>query len=147
MAIIIRQARRAEIPRIVALFVEDQADAILEALNMDVYEAAFDAMEGEGDNLLIVAEENARIVACYQVSCLSGLADHGARRARVAGLRVAADRAGQGIEARMLEDAKSRARAMRCRLVELAAMPEEAGEVLEGLGFTASGTTYRQRLD
>ncbi|TCO72104.1 GNAT family N-acetyltransferase [Rhodovulum euryhalinum] len=147
MAIIIRQARRAELGRIVGLFVEDQADAILEALNMDVYEVAFDAMEAERDNLLIVGEENGRIVACYQLACLSGLVDHGARRALVAGLRVAADRAGQGIEARMLEDAKSRARALRCRLIEIAEMPETAADLLDGLGFTASGTTYRQRLD
>ena len=147
MSVIIRQARRSDVTRIVALFVEDEADAILEAVNIDAYEAAFDAMEAERDNLLIVGEMNARIVASYQVTFIAGLADHGARRAHVAALRVAPDMAGQGLEQKMLEDAKSRARAARCRLIQIGAMPEEAAELMERIGFTASGMTYRQRLD
>lgn len=146
MAVIFRQARRADVPRIVALFVEDQADAILEAVNIDAYEAAFDAMEAETDNLLIVGEANARIVASYQLSCLSGLAQHGARVAQVAALRVAGDMAGQGLEERMLNDARTRAKAMRCRLMRIVAAPE-AEAALGALGFTASGTIYTQRLD
>jgi len=147
MSIIIREARRGDVPKIISLFIEDQADAILEAANMDVYEAAFDAMEAEGENMLIVGETGARIVASYQLTFISGLADHGARRAQVGALRVAADLAGQGIGGRMLEDARSRARAAGCRLIQIAAKPEEAAEMMDGLGFTASGTSYRQRLD
>lgn len=144
MSIIIRQARRADVPKIIALFVEDEADAILEAVNIDAYEAAFDAMEAERETMLIVGEMNARVVASYQVSFLSGLADHGARRALVSALQIAPDLEGQGLEERMLEDARSRARAARCRLFDLVGAE---GADYDALGFTPSGTIYRQRLD
>jgi len=148
MSVVIRQARRADIPGIVALFVEDQVDAILDGVNADVYDAAFDAIGTERENTLIVGEMDARIVATYQLIFFSGLGNLGLRRAQVAALRVASDLVGHGLEQKMIEDAKMRARSARCRLIQITAIREEiVMGMIEGAGFTASGTSYTQRLD
>lgn len=142
---IIRQARRGDLARILDLAGGDEVDALLGALNMDVYEDAFDAIEADRNSVLIVAEQNAAIVASYQLTVLPGLADHGARCALVADLRVAPEAAGEGLGARMIEDARSRARSLGCRLVELVA--PDAAETPETLGFAPAGARYVQRLD
>lgn len=148
MGLIIRQARSADVPRIIALFTQDQADAILEAANMGVYEAAFDAIEAERDNGLFVGERDGRVVASYQLTFISRLSDHGRRQAVLADLQIAPDLAGQGLEERLLDDAKSRARAARCKVIQIVAQPEDAiTGVIETAGFTALGTSYTQRLD
>ena len=147
MNLIIRQARRGDLQRIVDLAGGDDVDAMLGALNMDVYEAAFDDIEADRDSVLIVAERHAGLVASYQLTVLASLSDHGARRALVRDLRVAPDAAAEGVAGRMLEDARSRARSLGCRLLELVAEDDPDAESPEALGFTASGTRYMQRLD
>ncbi|WP_172841062.1 GNAT family N-acetyltransferase [Rhodovulum sp. P5] len=148
MSLTARPARRADVLEITALFNDGTAGPGAVAVDVGPYEAAFDAMAAEPENHLIVGEMNARIVACCQLIFFSGLSNPGQRRAQVAALRVAPDMVGQGLEQQMIEDAKARARAAGCGLIQITAIREEiVMGMIEGVGFTASGTSYTQRLD
>ena len=84
-----REATRADVPAVVALLADDMLGHGRESAGVAPYLAAFDAMQEEGGNRLIVAEQDGRVVACYQLTLISGLSLTATRRAQVEGVRVA----------------------------------------------------------
>ncbi len=143
-----REATRADVAAVVALLSDDALGARREGTELDAYLEAFDRMQGEGANRLIVGEVAGRIVATYQLTFISGLSLRASRRAQVESVRVASDRRGQGLGAAMLADAEARARAAGCRLLQLTmnATRTDAGRFYERLGFTASHIGYKRDL-
>lgn len=143
-----RDALRADVPAVVALLADDILGSGREAPDMAPYLAAFDALQAEGSNRLIVGETGGRIVATYQITFISGLSLRAARRAQVESVRVAADLRDQGIGAAMMADAETRARAAGCRLVQLTsnATRTRARAFYERLGFTPSHIGFKRDL-
>jgi len=143
-----REAARADVPAVVALLADDALGARREGAELAPYLAAFDAMQAEGGNTLIVGEEAGQIVATYQLTFISGLSLRASRRAQVESGRVAADRRGQGIGAAMMADAEARARAAGCRLLQLTsnATRGRALTFYESLGFTPSHIGFKRDL-
>ncbi|KAB2885335.1 MAG: GNAT family N-acetyltransferase [Albidovulum sp.] len=143
-----REARREDVQDVVALLADDALGAAREGSDLAPYLAAFDAMQAEAGNTLIVGEEAGRIVATYQLTVISGLSLRASRRAQVESVRVAADLRGRGIGAAMMADAETRARAAGCRLVQLTsnAGRERARKFYEGLGFTPSHIGFKRDL-
>ena len=73
-ALTFRRARRADVPAVLALLRDDALGALRETGNEASYLAAFDAMEAEAANHLIVGVDAAgRVVATYQLTFISGL--------------------------------------------------------------------------
>ena len=109
---------------------------------------AFDAMAAEGANHQIVAEDGGRVVACYQITFISGLSLQGTRRALVEAVRVSPGLRGQGIGAQMFADAEARARAAGCRIMQLTtnAARTDAHRFYDRLGFTASHVGFKKTL-
>lgn len=114
-----RPATRADVPQVVALLADDDLGARREVADMAPYLAAFDAMQAEGNNTLIVSEQDGAIVATYQLTFISGLSLRAARRAQVESVRVATSLRSTGIGALLMADAEARARAAGCRLIQL----------------------------
>jgi GNAT superfamily N-acetyltransferase len=143
-----REARREDVQAVVALLADDALGAAREGSDLAPYLAAFDAMQAEAGNTLIVGEEAGRIVATYQLTVISGLSLRASRRAQVESVRVAADLRGRGIGAAMMADAETRARAAGCRLVQLTsnAGRERARKFYESLGFTPSHIGFKRDL-
>lgn len=143
-----REATRADVPAVVALLSDDALGATREGADITPYNAAFDAMQAEGGNTLIVGEEAGRIVATYQLTFISGLSLRASRRAQVESVRVATDRRGGGIGAAMFADAEARARAAGCRLMQLTmnAARTDARRFYERLGFTPSHIGFKRDL-
>ncbi len=141
-----RDATREDVPAVVALLADDALGASREGTDMAPYLAAFDAMQAEGGNLLIVGEEAGRIVATCQLTFISGLSLRASRRAQVESVRVAADLRGRGIGALMM--AEARARAAGCTLLQLTTNRArgEAYRFYEGLGFTPSHIGFKKPL-
>ena len=112
------------------------------------YLAAFDAMQAEGANHLIVGTVSADIVACYQITFISGLSLSAARRAQIEGVRVASSRRGQRIGEALIRDAEARARAAHCTLIQFTTNRSraEAHRFYDRLGFTASHIGYKKSL-
>lgn len=144
-----REARRADVPAIVALLRDDALGAEREGGGLEEYFAAFDAIDAEGGNIVIVGEDGSRIVATYQLTVITGLSLRATRRAQVESVRVATDLRGQGVGAAMFADAEARARAAGCGLMQLTmnAGRQDARRFYERLGFTPSHIGFKRRLD
>ncbi|SIS64382.1 GNAT family N-acetyltransferase [Paracoccus saliphilus] len=143
-----RLARREDVPAVVAMLADDMLGRGRETAVPDEYLAAFDAMQAEGNNHLIVGEAEGQVVACYQITFISGLSLSAARRAQIEGVRVAASHRGQQIGEALIEDAESRARAAGCSLMQFTTNKSRdmAHRFYDRLGFTPSHIGYKKPL-
>ena len=143
-----REARRADVPAVVALLADDVLGAGRETAALESYFAAFDGMQSEGNNWLIVAEQAGEILATYQITFISGLSLGAARRAQIESVRVSATARGRGLGARLVADAEARARAAGCTLLQLTsnATRADALRFYEARGFTPSHVGFKKTL-
>ncbi|MEM7057872.1 MAG: GNAT family N-acetyltransferase [Pseudomonadota bacterium] len=144
-----REAIRADVPAVVALLLDDALGTTREMSEPDLYFGAFDAMQAEGGNTLIVGEQEGRIIATYQLTFISGLSHRATRRAQVESVRVATHLRGEGIGTQMMADAEARARAAGCRMIQLTthASRNRARTFYDSLDFTPSHVGYKRMLD
>lgn len=141
--IAIREARRGDLPRVVALLADDPLGAGRERPGEPLdpaYAAAFEAMAAQGGNLLLVAAAGEEVVGCLQLVFISGLARAGMLRAQIEGVRVASTYRGRRIGECLVEEAVARARAAGCGLVQLTsdASRTDAHRFYQRLGFVAT---------
>lgn len=148
MMVRFRTAGRDEVPAVVALLSDDIFGKGREKADMRPYLAAFDAMQAQTGNHLIVGLLNDGIVACYQIVFLPGLSVGAAFRAQIEGVRVASNLRGQGIGAQLMADAEARARAAGCTQMQLTTnrARTEAHRFYDRLGFTPSHIGYKKAL-
>lgn len=138
---IFREAVYADLPAILALLVDDVLGKARDvAVVDDAYEQAFADIAADPRNLLVVAEDDAEVVACLQITYVPGLGRHGSERALVEAVRVRSDRRGQGLGARLMTWVIERARQRGCALVQLTTDKSrlDAHRFYERLGFVAS---------
>lgn len=143
-----REARREDVPAIVALLIEDDLGAARETDDMAVYFAAFDAMAYEYGNQLIVGEAEGRVVATYQLTFITGLSLRASRRAQIEAVRVAAKVRSGGIGAALVRDAEMRAVDAGCALIQLTtnALRADAHRFYERAGFVPSHVGFKKSL-
>lgn len=148
MPITFRPATRADIAAVLALLQDDVLGAAREGADMADYVAAFDLMQAEGNNQLIVGVADGVVVATYQITFISGLSLSATRRAQIESVRVAGDRRGRRLGEAMLADAESRARAAGCRLLQLTMNRSrtEAHRFYERAGFVPSHVGFKKPL-
>ena len=100
-----RDAIPADLPTIVAMLAEEQiggrADDASEPLD-PAYLAAFDAIDRDPNQRLIVAELEGAIVGTMQLSWLPGLLNRGAWRGQIEAVRIARDKRSLGLGAAMI---------------------------------------------
>ncbi|RDW14132.1 GNAT family N-acetyltransferase [Paracoccus thiocyanatus] len=143
-----REARRDEVPAILALLRDDMLGRAREADDLAPYLAAWDAMQGEAANRLIVGVSGDQVVACYQITFISGLSLRAARRAQIEGVRVHPGQRGQGLGKALIRDAETRARAAGCTLLQFTTNRSraDAHRFYDRLGFTPSHIGYKKTL-
>jgi len=144
-----REARRTDVAAVVSLLVDDVLGQSRELADMGPYETAFDRMQSEGGNLVIVGvDDSDAIVATYQVTFISGLSLSAARRAQVESVRVVSYLRGQGVGKQMFQDVETRARAAGCNLIQLTMNQtrEDSKRFYERLGFVASHFGFKRSL-
>ncbi len=148
MTVSFREATLRDVPAVVALLRDDHLGADREADDPVLYDAAFAAMQAEGSNTLIVGEEDGRIIATFQMTCITGLSLRATRRAQIESVRVATDLRGLGIGHALMEEAERRARAAGCGLVQLTtnATRDRARAFYEALGYTPSHVGFKKTL-
>jgi GNAT superfamily N-acetyltransferase len=140
---IFRPARRADVPAIVALLADDPIGARRETVAEEVdaaYWRAFDAIDADPRNTLVVADLSGVVVATMQLTFVPSLTRRGGERAEIEGVRVAASQRGAGLGRRMIVWAVDEARARGCALVQLTTDKRrvDAHRFYESLGFTAT---------
>lgn len=144
-----RPARREEVAEIIALLRDDMLGQGRELDDMGLYLSAFDVMEAEGNNHLVVGIDAAdTVVATYQLTIINGLSLAAARRAQVESVRIASHLRGQGLGHLMFADVEARARAAGCHLIQLTmnASRADSRRFYESLGFTASHLGFKRTL-
>ena len=150
MSVTFREARPEDVATILELLRDDDLGAARETDGLETYKIAFERMQQEATNHLIVGEDaNGRMVATYQLTFISGLSHRGTIRAQVESVRVASDLRGQGIGRAMMVDAEIRARKAGCKMLQLTTTKgrNRAADFYDALGFTPSHTGYKRILE
>lgn len=143
-----RHATAKDIPAVMALLADDKLGATRESADPAAYIAAFKAMQDEGANHLIVGTRDDQVVACYQITFISGLSLTATRRAQIEGVRVCHSLRGQGVGAALMQDAEARAHAAGCRLVQLTSNATRADvhRFYTGQGYQPSHIGFKKPL-
>jgi GNAT superfamily N-acetyltransferase len=138
--VIFRDARREDVPAIVALLADDILGAGREGSLDDAYWKAFEQIAADPRNRLVVAEADGQVAGTLQLTLLPGMSRHGMLRAQIEAVRIAAPQRGQGLGRAMIEWAIAQAREQGCGLVQLTSDKRrpDAVRFYESLGFTAS---------
>ena len=104
------------------------------------YYDAFQAIEQDPNNELLVANQNDEVVGVLHVTFTPYLTYQGAWRATTEGVRVARSVQAQGVGRSLVKEAVVRARSRGCHLVQLTTdkTREDAKVFYERLGFAAT---------
>ena len=143
-----RPATRADLPAIVAMLADDSLGATREAVDDPAYAAAFDRIDADPRNTLVVADRAGEVVGTMQLTYIPGLSHRGAERQQIEAVRVRADQRGHGLGREMIRWAVDQARARGCRLVQLTTDKRrlDAHRFYASLGFTASHEGMKLKL-
>lgn len=149
MTLTYQLATRDDVPRIVELLADDALGKGREGADMAPYLAAFDQLQQEtGNQLLVGVDAQGQVMATYQLTFISGLSRKAARRAQIEAIRVHASLRGQGYGADMVADAEARARQAGCSLMQLTTdkTRKRAQAFYESRGYTASHEGFKRLL-
>jgi len=146
-----RRATRDDLEDIVAMLADDVLGAGREVRGKTLdhcYEAAFNAIEADSNQLLAIFEDD-HLVGCLQLTFIPGLSRRGALRGQIEGVRIAAGRRGEGLGTEMFNLAIDECRRRGCRYVQLTADKSrtDAHRFYERLGFVASHEGMKLALD
>lgn len=151
-AVQVRRAMRDDLPRIVAMLHDDGLGKRREdpTLPLDErYIAAFERLDGDDDHLMLVLQQDDRIVGYLQLSFIPGLSRRGLLRGHIEAVRIAGDRRGQGLGTILLEHAIDECRKRGCGLVQLTSDKQrtDARRFYERIGFVAAHEGFKLQLD
>jgi GNAT superfamily N-acetyltransferase len=138
-----RRATQTDVPDIVRMLADDPLGARRESFTSPLpasYYAAFDAVERDPNNELVVATLSGRVVGVLQITFIPYLTYRGGWRALIEGVRVEASVRSSGIGKHLFEWAIARARERGCHMVQLTSdkTRPDAIRFYESLGFVAS---------
>jgi GNAT superfamily N-acetyltransferase len=139
-----RIATRADVPAILELLADDSVsrarDGVVSETADAAHWAAFEAIDADPRNELIVADDDGRVVGTFQLTFTPSLSRGGAERMTIEAVRVRSDLRGRGVGRSMMEWAINRGRERGCRLAQLTTDKKraDAHRFYESLGFTAS---------
>ena len=146
-----RKARRQDLRAILDLLNDGKMSSVLERIEdpmPQLYIEAFDAIEADPNQLLLVGDIEGRVVASLQLTFIPGIAHQGAWRAQVEAVRVAGDLRGRQIGEAMMRHVIELARERGCALVQLTTNKarDDAQRFYRRLGFIASHEGMKLRL-
>lgn len=141
--IIIRKATREDVIDIVRMLADDSLGAKRENYREPLppsYYAAFNDINADQNNYLMVAEIDKKIIGTLQLTFITNLTYQGGKRALIEAVRIDSSWRGQGIGKVMFEWAIAKAKEAGCRLIQLTTdkTRTEALNFYKKLGFIPS---------
>lgn len=138
-----RDATEADLPRIVGLLANDHLGSRRERFEEPLpacYRDAFEAIDRDPNNRLVVAEADGEVIGTLQLTFIHNMTYQGGIRAQIEGVRVDDSLRSQRIGRRLFEWAIEESRRRGCHMVQLTAdkTRPDAHRFYESLGFTAS---------
>ncbi|RZU14306.1 putative N-acetyltransferase YhbS [Kribbella rubisoli] len=146
---VIRRATAADVGPIVAMIADDQLGATRESLDdLTPYLAAFEQIDGDPNQLLMVADRNDEVIGTLQLTIIPGLSRRGSTRGLIEAVRVAAPARGSGLGTELIRWAIEESRTRGCTLVQLTSdkTRTNAHRFYENLGFTNSHEGFKLKL-
>jgi len=149
--IVFRTALLADVPAIVALLADDDLGSQREIIGTPLdqrYVDAFQALEADANQRLVVVADGNEIIGTLQLSFIPGIARLGSWRGQIEAVRIAAHRRDSGLGQKMFEWAISECKSRGCNLVQLTTDKSrtDAHRFYEKLGFKASHEGYKLAL-
>ena len=146
-----RRAQRGDVPRLLEVLADDVLGKNREGVGSEdpAYGRAFDVIDRDPNQQLLVAELEGRVVGMLQITYVPGLSRRGAWRANIEGLRVDSSVRGRGIGSWLMARALEHARRRGCRLAQLTSDKRraDAHRFYERLGFVDSHVGYKLVLE
>jgi len=138
-----RTATEADLPAIVRLLADDPLGAARErdeAPLPQAYRDAFDSIQAQTGNEIILAVDGTEVIGCLQFTVVPGLSRLGAKRGQIEGVRVDRRYRGRRVGEILFRRAIERARETGCGLLQLTTdkTRPDARRFYERLGFVAS---------
>ena len=147
-----RIATRADVPAILELLADDEVSrardgAVSEAVDA-AHWAAFEAIDADPRNELIVADEDGRVVGTFQLTFTPSLSRGGRERMTIEAVRVSSELRGRGLGRSMMEWALERGRERGCGTAQLTTDKKraDAHRFYESLGFAATHEGMKRSL-
>ncbi|MFG1604156.1 GNAT family N-acetyltransferase [Actinoplanes sp. NPDC049265] len=147
-----REAGRADVPVILSLLADDDVSrarggAVSEAADA-AHWAAFEAIDADPHNELIVALDGDQIVGTFQLTFTPSLSRGGATRMTIEAVRVRSDRRGGGLGREMMAWALDRGRARGARMAQLTSDNKRlaAHRFYAALGFESTHVGMKRPL-
>jgi GNAT superfamily N-acetyltransferase len=134
---------------IIDLLRDDHLGRNRESLDVGEYREAFDEISKDRNQYLVVGLDGGEVVATLQLSVMPSLSRVGTKRGQIEGVRVAADRRGEGVGTALIEWTIQLARYKGCGMVQLTTdhrRPESVA-FYELLGFVNSHHGLKLVLD
>ncbi|GGQ56869.1 GNAT family N-acetyltransferase [Couchioplanes azureus] len=151
--LIFRTATRADLPAILRLLADDEIARARESAPVEeavdaAYWAAFEAIDADPRNDLIVAEAGGEIVGTCQLTFTPSLSRRGTERMTIEAVRIRGDRRGRGLGRQMMHWALDRARERGCRLAQLTTDKRraDAHRFYASLGFAPTHEGFKIAL-
>ncbi|MFI5696333.1 GNAT family N-acetyltransferase [Kribbella sp. NPDC051586] len=147
--ILIRRATAADVGPIVTMIADDQLGATRESADdLTPYLAAFERIDGDPNQLLVIAERNDEVIGTLQLTIIPGLSRRGSTRGLIEAVRVAASARGAGLGTTLIQWAIEESRTRGCTLVQLTSdkTRTDAHRFYATLGFTNSHEGFKLKL-
>ena len=146
-----RHAIARDLPQLVAMLADDDLGAQREDSSQPLnsnYRAAFDAIDRDPNNILVVAEVEQSIIGMLQLTFIPYLTHIGSWRCLIEGVRIHPDYRGKGLGATLIEWSIDAARKRQCQIVQLTSDKQrpEALRFYESLGFNATHEGFKLKL-
>lgn len=147
--VVIRRATSADVAGIVAMIADDQLGATRESTeDLTPYLDAFERIDADPNQLLMVAERNDELVGTMQLTIIPGLSRRGSSRGLIEAVRVAAPARGAGLGTTLIQWAIEESRARGCTLVQLTSDKSRtaAHRFYDRLGFHNTHEGFKLKL-
>ncbi|MFG1627106.1 GNAT family N-acetyltransferase [Kribbella sp. NPDC049227] len=147
--VVIRRATSADVAGIVAMIADDQLGATRESLDdLTPYLDAFERIDTDPNQLLMVAERNDELVGTLQLTIIPGLSRRGSSRGLIEAVRVAAPARGSGLGTTLIQWAIEESRTRGCTLVQLTSDKSRtaAHRFYDRLGFLNTHEGFKLKL-
>lgn len=150
-ALSFRPATTDDLDDIVRMLADDPLGAKRETYTTplpETYRRAFESIDKDPNNELVVATLDGRLVGVLQVTFIPYLTYRGSWRALIEGVRVDSSIRSGGIGRKMVEWAIERAKQKGCHMVQLTSDKSrpDAIRFYESLGFVASHEGFKLHL-
>ncbi|MEK3785131.1 GNAT family N-acetyltransferase [Paenibacillus sp. FSL K6-1230] len=137
--------------KIVEMLADDELGRMRERFETplpDSYVRAFEAIDSDPNNELIVSCLEEEIVGVLQLTFTPYLTHQGSWRATIEGVRTASSVRGEGIGSQLIQWALERAKERGCHMVQLTTDKKRADALrfYERLGFTATHEGLKMKL-